>query len=458
MSSAASGISMSPTERRAVAFLALIYAVRMAGLFVVLPVLALHAATLGGVTPRLTGLAIGIYGLTQAVLQIPYGAWSDRYGRRRIIIIGLLVFATGSVLAGAAHTIYMLILGRALQGAGAVAGVVMALAADLTRESQRSKAMAAIGASIGASFLLSIVAGPALYAFVGGHGIFYFTALTAVLAVGVLQLGVPRVSAAIAPASVAEIPVATQQGRPLLGINLGIFMLHAVLTACFVAIPGVLRDTLGMPVAQQWKIYLLAMLAGLCLMLPCLLYAEKAGRIKALLIAATLCLAICLAGMSGGYGKNLYGFTALLCLFFTAFNALEAVFPSLVSKMAAAGRKGAALGTYATSQFLGAFCGGVTAGWALQEWGADGVFRMTAVYALLWLPLAFGIKMLPGLVCYTVRFSPHNRQAAHSLRERLQGIAGVREVSIVESEGIAYVHVDKGNFDSAAFDEVIPKT
>jgi MFS family permease len=449
---------MLPAERRAVAFLALIYAVRMAGLFVVLPVLALHAATLGGVTPRLTGLAIGIYGLTQAVLQIPYGAWSDRYGRRRIIIIGLLVFAAGSVFAGAADTIYMLILGRALQGAGAVAGVVMALAADLTRESQRSKAMAAIGASIGASFLLSIVAGPALYTLVGGHGIFYFTALTAVLAVGVLQWGVPRTVATTVRVPAAETSVAAQQGRPLFGINLGIFMLHAVLTGCFVAIPGVLRDTLGLPVADHWKIYLLAMLAGLCLMLPCLLYAEKAGRIRTLLIAATLCLAICLAGLAGGYGKSLYGFTVLLCLFFTAFNALEAVFPSLVSRMAAAGRKGAALGTYATSQFLGAFCGGVTAGWVLQQWGADGVFRMTALYALLWLPLAFGIKMLPGLVCYTLRFNPHNQQAAHSLRERLQGIAGVREISIVESEGIAYVHVDKGNFDFAAFEEVIPKT
>jgi MFS family permease len=211
-------------------------------------------------------------------------------------------------------------------------------------------------------------------------------------------------------------------------------------------------------VSDHWQIYLLAMFVGLCLMLPCLLYAEKKARIKALLIAATICLVISQLGLSSGYGKNLYGFATFLCLFFTAFNALEAVFPSLVSKRAAAERKGAALGMYATSQFLGAFAGGVIAGWVLEEWGSDGIFGVTALFALLWLPLAFGIKMLPGLDCYTVKFNPHNRHAARALREKLQGIAGIREVSIVESEGIAYVHVDRSSFNHKAFNEVIDKT
>jgi hypothetical protein len=182
----------------------------------------------------------------------------------------------------------------------------------------------------------------------------------------------------------------------LLRINLGIFMLHAVLTAGFVAIPSVLRDTVGLPVSAHWQVYLLAMLVGLCLMLPAMLYAEKTLRIRALLIGSTVCLVISQLGLSSGYGKNIYGFTALLCLFFAAFNAMEAVFPSLVSKMAAVQRKGAALGAYATSQFLGAFFGGVVAGGVLKEWGSDGIFGITALFALLWLPLAFGIKMPPG--------------------------------------------------------------
>jgi MFS family permease len=391
---------MLPAERRAVVFLALIYAVRMVGLFVVFPVLALHAQVLSGVTPLLIGIAIGIYGFTQALLQIPFGLWSDRYGRRRIIIIGLLVFAAGSVLAAVADTIYMLILGRALQGAGAVAGVVMALVADLTRDSQRSKAMAAIGASIGVAFLCSMVAGPVLYAAVGGSGIFYLTALTALLAIGCLQWGVP-VAAPVLPvqprAGLAETFSMLWGNPPLLAINLGIFMLHAVLTAAFVVIPTVLRDTVGLPVSDQWQVYLLTMLGGLCLMLPCLLYAEKTKRIRALLIVATACLLISQLGLGSGYGKSFYGFAAFLCLFFTAFNALEALFPSLVSKIAPAERKGAAMGMYATCQFLGAFAGGAIAGWSLKHWGSDGVFMATALFALLWLPLAFGIKMLPGL-------------------------------------------------------------
>jgi MFS family permease len=393
--------AMLPAERRAVVFLAIIYAVRMVGLFVVLPVLALHAATLSGVTPALIGLAIGIFGLTQAVLQIPFGLWSDRYGRRRIIITGLLVFAAGSLLAAVADTIYMLILGRALQGAGAIAGVVMALAADLTRDSQRSKAMAVIGASIGAAFLLSMVAGPVLYTAVGGNGIFYITALTALLAIGCLQWGVPQAAAVSGPAqarpSLAEIFSITRGNRQLLGLNSGIFMLHAMLTAAFVAIPAVLRDTVGLPVSDQWQVYLFTMLGGLCLMLPCLLYAEKTGRIRMLLVMATVCLLVSQLGLGSAYGKSLYGFAAFLCLFFTAFNALEALFPSLVSKLAPASSKGAALGMYATCQFLGAFAGGAIAGWTLKEWGSDGVFMATALFALLWLPLAFGIKMLSGL-------------------------------------------------------------
>jgi MFS family permease len=222
-----------------------------------------------------------------------------------------------------------------------------------------------------------------------------------VLAIGCLQWGVPQVSPTVlvpARPGLSELFSAARGNRLLFAINSGIFMLHAMLTAAFVAIPAVLRDTVGLPVSEHWQVYLLTMLGGLCLMLPGLLYAEKAWRIRMLLIAATLCLFVSQLGLSSGYGKSLYGFAVFLCLFFTAFNALEALFPSLVSKIAPAERKGAALGMYATCQFLGAFAGGAIAGWTLKEWGSDGVFLATALFALLWLPLAFGIKMLPARV------------------------------------------------------------
>ncbi|HEY3488259.1 MAG TPA: MFS transporter, partial [Gammaproteobacteria bacterium] len=396
---------MLPSERRAVLFLALIYAVRMIGLFIMLPVLVLYGATLDHADPRLLGLAMGIYGLTQAVLQIPYGVWSDRYGRHRVILIGLLVFAAGSMLAAQADTIYTLILGRALQGAGAIAGVVMALAADLTRVSQRSKAMAAIGASIGGAFLLSIVLGPVLYAAIGGNGIFYLTVLLAVMAIALLYWGVPQVTAVASAQAYAprEFFSAVFANSVLLRINAGIFMLHAVLIATFIVVPSMLRNTIGLPVSDHGWLYLPAMIAGLCLMLPCLIYAEKTDRIRILIIVATLLLVLSQAGWISGYGKTLYGFVAFLFLFFLAFNALEAVFPSLASKIAVEHR-GAALGLYSTCQFLGAFTGGVMGGWVLKTWGDNGVFAMAMLFALLWLPVAFGIRMLPGLDCYTVNF------------------------------------------------------
>jgi MFS family permease len=386
--------SMLSSERRAVFFLTLIYAVRMIGLFLVLPVFVLHAAHLQASTPQLVGFAIGVYGLTQALLQIPYGICSDRYGRKPVILVGLLIFAAGSLLAARADDIYSLLAGRALQGAGAIAGVVMALAADLTRDSQRSKAMAAIGLSIGAAFLVSIVAGPLLYVQIGGPGLFDLTAILAVLAMGFLVWGVPPVTS-LPKAPPGPVAAVTPANSELLRINGGIFILHAVLTANFVVIPLVLRDSLGLAVDRHGWLYLVTMAAAVTVMLPGLIYAEKRRRTRALLLAAAGLIMISQIGLLSPVGRSLYGFGGLLFLFFVGFNTLEAALPALISRKAPAQHRGAALGAYSTSQFLGAFAGGVLAGWLLHNWGTGAVFMLGVLLPALWLPAVFGLKPLP---------------------------------------------------------------
>jgi MFS family permease len=455
MLSTDSSTVMLPAERRAVLFLTLIYAVRMIGLFIMLPVLVLYGATLEQSSPALLGFAMGVYGLTQALLQIPYGIWSDRYGRHRMIAAGLLVFAGGSLLAAWANTIYELILGRALQGAGAVAGVVMALAADLTRPNQRNKAMAVIGISIGASFLLSIVLGPLLYSRIGGDGIFYLVAVLALLAIGLLYAGVPEVSSITRTEPPRIFPSAILTPG-LIGIYSGIFILHAVLTANFSVLPLILQDILGLPAERHWPIYLLAMLGGVLVMVPGLLYAEKLGRIKTFVTSAAIVLAFSQVGIIVLYGYTLtpYGLVGLLLIFFAAFNSLEAVLPSLVSKTVPAGHKGAALGAYSTCQFLGSFAGGLAAGLAMKAWGHQGVFVIALLLSLLWLPAAFRVRTADKYECYAIKLDA----GSGNMLERLRDVAGVREVSVLEKEGMVYVHVDKNTFDLAAFNRIVQQS
>ena len=273
---------MNSVERRAAISLALIYATRMLGLFMILPVFAIYAEQLIYVTPILVGLAIGIYGLTQAVFQIPFGTWSDRIGRKPVIIIGLIIFALGSVVAALSDSIYWVIFGRALQGMGAIASAIMALASDLTREEHRTKVMAVIGASIGASFMMALVLGPILETWVGVQGIFWITALLGLMGILVVAVIIPTpVSAGQQSAVVNRVTLGSVLSNgQLLRLDIGVFILHMALTSIFVIVPIILRDQYGLIPAAHWKVYLTVLVISLILLVPTIIFSEKLNKTK----------------------------------------------------------------------------------------------------------------------------------------------------------------------------------
>ncbi|MCW8918006.1 MAG: MFS transporter [Gammaproteobacteria bacterium] len=439
-----SAVKMTPFERRAALSLASIFALRMLGLFMILPVFALYAEHLAGVTPLLVGVAIGVYGLTQALLQLPFGMASDRIGRKPVIAVGLLIFALGSVVAAMADTIHGVILGRALQGAGAVAAAIMALAADLTREEHRSKAMAVIGMTIGLSFLLAMVAGPLLGRWIGVPGIFWLTALLALGGIGVLFVLVPTPQQSRFHRDTEPVPA--QFGRvlrepELLRLDLGIFVLHMVLTATFIAVPLALRDA-GLAAPDHWQLYLPVMVLAMGLAVPFIIIAEAKRRLKGVFVGAvaSLLLAQLLLAWSHS-GVVLMGL--LLLLFFAAFNLLEATLPSLVSKVAHADSKGTAMGVYASSQFMGAFIGGVLGGWAYGVWGSSGVFLGNAALLLLWAVVAATMRPPRYLSSELLRVGTQTAQSAASLEQELMAIPGVVEASVCTDDGVAYLKLDR---------------
>jgi len=385
---------MTPMERRASVSLALIFALRMLGLFLVLPVFALEARKYpGGDDPALVGLAMGIYGLTQAVLQLPLGMASDRFGRKRVIVLGLLVFAAGSLLAALADSVMGLLVGRALQGAGAVSAAVTALLADQTRDAVRTKAMALVGASIGLMFAIALVAAPLLAAHIGLAGLFGLTCALALGGVAVVLWMVPP-----EPVQHADAP----RGRladvwrhaDLLRLNLGVFVLHTVQMAMWVAVPALLVQA-GLPKDAHWQVYLPAVVLSFVAM-GGLFAMERRGRLRAALLVAIGLVLVVQMGFgllaAGGAAPSLMPVAALLFIFFCGFNALEATQPSLVSRMAPANLRGAALGAYNTLQSLGLFAGGALGG-ALAKWaGAGGLFAATALLAALWLALTWPLR------------------------------------------------------------------
>ncbi len=384
---------MSAREIRASASLASIFALRMLGLFLILPVFAVHARGMpGGDNAVLVGIALGIYGLTQGVLQIPMGAASDRYGRKQVIVAGLLVFALGSFIAAAASEILWVIVGRAVQGAGAISAAVTAFIADSTRDEHRTKAMAVVGASIGLTFALSLVSAPLLYAAIGLGGLFALTGTLAIAGIAVVLWVAPPAPPKIAhedPAHWRKVALDPQ----LLRLNLGIFSLHAVQMAMFVVVPVLLVE-LGLPLPQHWKIYLPAVLLSFALMLPPIMVAERHGRMRWLLLAASALMVVVQLGMRW-LAPSLAALAAWMLVFFIAFNILEASFPSLTSRLAPVSARGLALGIYNTTQSIGMAVGAGIGGWLAEYVGTGSVFVFAAATMALWFVLALRLREIP---------------------------------------------------------------
>jgi len=396
--SSAQSSSMSALEVRAGLSLGSLFALRMLGLFVILPVFAVHAPSLrGGDDLVLVGIALGAYGLTQAALQIPFGMAADRYGRKRVIVFGLALFAAGSFVAAGAEDIWLTITGRVIQGAGAIAAAVMALAADLTREEHRTKTMAMIGASIGLVFALSLVVGPALYRSVGMAGIFGLTGLLALAGIWVVAQVVPpepAVHADHAP-DVGRAALAAVLGNPeLVRLNFGILALHVIQMAMFVVVPTLLVERAALPVASHWQVYLPVVLASFVLMVPPLVVAERHGRFRGLFLGSIALLVAALVGLTW-WATGLATIALWLLAFFVAFNLLEAAIPSLVTRVAPPRAKATALGVYNTTQAFGLFAGGALGGVLAKHFGAPGVFLAAAALGLVWAVVAAGMRVPP---------------------------------------------------------------
>jgi MFS family permease len=387
---------MTRTEIRASVSLASVFALRMLGLFLILPVFSVHAKSLpGGNNAALVGLALGIYGLTQSFGQIPFGAASDKYGRKRVIVIGLILFAAGSLIAAVATDIVWVIVGRAVQGAGAISAAVTAFIADSTREEHRTKAMAMVGGSIGLTFAVSLVAAPLMYDVIGMGGIFLLIGILSLLAIPVVLFVVPD-----APARTPErvsFSKVLNDGE-LMRLNYGVFALHVTQMAMFVVMPSALVQYAGLPLSAHWKIYLPVVLASFVLMLPPVFIGEKHGKTKQVFVAAIALLLLVEIGMWVALSQpttHWLVLVMLLLVFFIAFNILEASQPSLVSRIAPTAARGTALGVYNTLQALGLFCGGALGGWLTQHAGASSVFVLGAGLTVVWLIIAANMKNLP---------------------------------------------------------------
>jgi MFS family permease len=440
---------MNRLEFRAAGSLAAVFSVRLLGLFMIYPVFAAYAQGLSGATPYLIGEALGIYGLSQGLLQIPFGLLSDRFGRKRMIVVGLILFAIGSAVAALSTSIGGVIFGRVLQGAGAVGSVILALVADLTTEENRTKAMALVGITIGASFMVALVTGPIIATFIGVSGIFWLMVGLALIGIAITEFVVPAPRQIRIHRDAETVPgliVAVLRNKELLRLDIGIFALHAMLTASFLVVPGLLRGTLNVSLHNDWMIYLPVLLVSIVVMVPAIIVAEKHRRMKGVFVGAVAALVVSQAMLYFGAG-NLYVLLAALTIFFSGFNIMEASLPSLITKTAPPDAKGTAMGIYSSLQFLGIFVGGVIGGWANHTGGSTGVFVLTTAMALLWL-LAAATMRQPSYL--STRLVPiGDGRDVEGLAARLRQVPGVAEAVVIAEEKLAYLKVDSKSFDAA---------
>ncbi len=453
--------AMSPVERRAAFSVAGIFSTRMLGLFMIFPVFALFAENeFANVTGVQIGLAMGIYGLTQAFLQIPYGMLSDRYGRKPLIIAGMLIFMVGSMICAVAESIEMMILGRAIQGMGAVAAVLMASVGDLVSEKFRLRAMSIVGITIGLSFTLSLIAGPVLASWFSVRGIFGVTAGLAVAGILLVQFAMPPIKQQAFQREAQADPSQFKEvlgNKQLLRLDLGVFILHAMLTAMFIVLPLSLRDNAGLDVLSHWIIYLPVMLLSFGLMVPFIIQAESHGRMKQIFVGAVITVTLVqLAFVS--IENSFWILFILLLIFFTAFNLLEASLPSLVVKLSPADKKGTASGVYSTSQFLGAAIGGVLGGFFYQYYGYNGVFLFTAAIGMIWILAAVTMENPLPLSIASVPLTDVDEHNKAEIEKKLLAYEGVYEVVVRPEEQRAYFKVDRKMVDEAALIEYIERS
>jgi MFS family permease len=440
---------MTPQEQRSTISLASIYAFRMLGLFMILPVFSLYAQQLPHATTTLIGIALGIYGLTQALFQIPFAMWSDKIGRKPVIVFGLILFMIGSIVAALSHTIYGIIIGRALQGAGAVGSTLIALVADTTFEQNRLKAMAIIGMTIGLSFVAAMVLGPILNNLIGLAGIFWLTAGLALGGMIILFTLVPTPKTHILHRDSETVATDFKSilfKAELLRLDFGIFSLHAILMALFLVLPLMLTQDAGLDASHQWMIYLPVLLIATLLMLPFVIIAEAKRLMKPLFVGA-IALLIITQLLLGLFQLPLLILCITLCVFFAAFTFLEACLPSLISKIAPAGNKGTAMGIYSSSQFLGIFIGGSVGGLLYHHWGASSIFWFCLVLGGLWLLLAITMKNPPYLSSKIITIGELTTAAeVADLQTKLLAIPGIKDAMVCPEEQVAYLKIDKQQF------------
>lgn len=439
--------ALNPIEKRTALSLSLVFALRMSGLFMIMPVFAIYGQDLIGYSPLWVGFAIGAYGLTQALLQIPAGMLSDRFGRRPVIFIGLLVFAFGSLVAAYSDSVYGVTAGRALQGAGAIASAILALAADVTREEQRPKAMAMIGVSIGLAFAIALVTGPILAPLIGLKGLFIITAAGALSGIAIVHFLVPHVLSKAPRGETVAVPA--QLGRlakdpQLLRLDAGIFILHMALTAMFVVLPLQLQK-MHLAVEQHWHLYLPALLISFILIVPMLIIAARKKMNRQFYLFSILLMAGSLLAMALTAQSLTLMFICML-LYFTAFNFLEASLPAFISMHSPAGAKGSAMGIYSTYQFMGAFCGGIVGGLSYKLVGSSGLFLCLAGLMLLWLFISWGMHNPSKIRTHTCTADIQDENHAAFLSEQLLVLEGILEVVIIIEEQTIYIKANSRVF------------